>query len=621
MRIGIDATSLCRKTTGIESYTLNLIKALLEYDHENNYTIFFRGQVHPLLLQYKKNAKFRIAPISNQIYCEQIWLPYMAVQERVDLIHFPAFPPSPFISKQFVLTIHDAAMWYYPENLSWKGRHYFRFLSNIAALRTSKIITVSEFSRKEIGNYLKKIKAGIENCGESISDVFYNEINRESLNEITKMLRLPEKFILSVNSLEPRKNIPNLLKAFKLLKESNSSFQHKLVLVGRKAWGKDLIFSEINRLNLEGEVISTGYLEPGYLPAVYHLADVFIYPSLYEGFGLPPLEAMASGIPVIASDIPPLKEILGDAAFFIDPYDPKNIAEGLRNVLENMQLRGYLIKKGFNKSKGYSWQEVAKKTIKVYELIATPDKRISLLKTNINNISFDDALGQIKILIEKNENKFIVTPNVDHLVRLDKDQELQGIYNNASLVLPDGVPILWASKFLGTPLKEKISGSDLFPRLCKIAAEKGYKLFFLGGREGAAEKAAEVLRVKHPSLQIVGIDSPPFGFENDSRENDKIIQMIKDARPDILFVGLGSPKQEKWIYKHKDKYQVPISIGIGVSFEFVSGMVKRSPVWMQKVGLEWFWRVLMEPKRLWKRYLINDMHFFVLVLRQKFFRR
>jgi len=244
-------------------------------------------------------------------------------------------------------------------------------------------------------------------------------------------------------------------------------------------------------------------------------------------------------------------------------------------------------------------------------------KKILICGEDVDNVSMQEVIKTIENLIEKKEQIYVVTPNVDHIVKLQSDVDLRKVYEDARLILADGMPLMWAAKLLGSPLKEKISGSDLFPKLCEVAAEKGYKLFFLGGRPGAALKASEVLKSKYPHIQIVGVYSPPFGFENDKEENDKIIKMIKDAEPDILFVGLGAPKQEKWIYRHKDECQVPVSIGIGVSFEFVSGMVKRAPIWMQKAGLEWFWRLMMEPKRLWKRYLIDDMKFFWLVFKQK----
>jgi exopolysaccharide biosynthesis WecB/TagA/CpsF family protein len=243
---------------------------------------------------------------------------------------------------------------------------------------------------------------------------------------------------------------------------------------------------------------------------------------------------------------------------------------------------------------------------------------VSICGVKINNITFEEAVREIDRHIHEKRPSFIVTPNLDHIIKLQKDAEFRKIYNAADLVLVDGVPILWASKFLGTPLKERIAGSDLFPALCSLAAKKGYKLFLLGGRtQGGVLLVAKILKKRYPGLSIVGAYSPRFGFEKRPEENKKIIQKIKDAAPDILLVGLGAPKQEKWIYAFKDEYNVPVSIGIGISFHFVSGRVRRAPRGIQKLGLEWFWRLMAEPGRLWKRYLIDDMKFFWLVLKQK----
>ncbi|MEA3305973.1 MAG: WecB/TagA/CpsF family glycosyltransferase [Candidatus Omnitrophota bacterium] len=244
-------------------------------------------------------------------------------------------------------------------------------------------------------------------------------------------------------------------------------------------------------------------------------------------------------------------------------------------------------------------------------------KRIFISGTGIDNITFENVVKKVKNAVEYGNLLHIVTPNVDHIIKLQYDSEFKKVYENASLVLADGMPLLWAARFLGTPLKEKISGSDLFLRLCALAAEKKYKLFFLGGRPGSALKTAEVLKSKYPEIRIADVYSPPFGFEKAEGENRKIIKMIKDAKPDILFVGLGMPKQEKWISKYHGEYQAPVSTGIGAGFEFVSGVVKRAPVWMQKTGFEWLWRLMMEPRRLWKRYIIDDMKFFWLVFKQK----
>jgi len=243
--------------------------------------------------------------------------------------------------------------------------------------------------------------------------------------------------------------------------------------------------------------------------------------------------------------------------------------------------------------------------------------KVDICGVKIDNVSFQCVLDKIDIFIKEKSGVYIVTPNVDHIIKLQKDGEFQQVYRDASLVVADGMPLLWAAKFLGTSLKEKISGSDLFPKLCAVAAEKGYKVFLLGGRDGAAQKAADALKRRHSGLKEVGCYCPSFGFENNEAENELIVRMIKQAGPDILFVGLGTPKQEKWIYRFKNKYQVPVTIGVGASFEFVSGVVKRAPLWIQRLGFEWFWRLAMEPKRLWKRYLVEDMFFFRLIMKQK----
>lgn len=235
--------------------------------------------------------------------------------------------------------------------------------------------------------------------------------------------------------------------------------------------------------------------------------------------------------------------------------------------------------------------------------------KINMFNIDIDNVTMDEAILSIDRIIKNNKNAYVVTPNVDHIVKINQDEEFYKIYKEADLILADGVPIIWASKVLKKALKEKVSGSDLFPILCEYAAEKGYKVFFLGGLDGVADKAATILKDKYSDLDVVGTYCPPFGFEKDEKETKKIIRTIKESSPDILFVGVGAPKQEKWIYNHRFEYDVPISLGIGASFDFISGNVKRAPLWMQKSGLEWFYRFIKEPKRMFRRYFIEDIKF------------
>ena len=243
--------------------------------------------------------------------------------------------------------------------------------------------------------------------------------------------------------------------------------------------------------------------------------------------------------------------------------------------------------------------------------------RMKFMNTEIDNLTMRETLQTINQLILENKSAYVVTPNVDHIVQLETNKELQAVYENASLILTDGKPLMWIANWYGTPIKEKISGSDLFPLLCKMASEKGYKMFFLGAAEGVAEKAAKNLASRYKGLQVVGTYSPPFGFEKNQEEMDKIKSMIKKTKPDILIVGLGCPKQEKFMYRYCDELGVPISLGLGASFDFEAGSVKRAPRWMANHGLEWLFRITQDPKRMAKRSLVDDRKILELAIKYR----
>lgn len=243
--------------------------------------------------------------------------------------------------------------------------------------------------------------------------------------------------------------------------------------------------------------------------------------------------------------------------------------------------------------------------------------RIKFMNTEIDNLTMSETLEAIDSLIQKNRNAYVVTPNVDHIIQLERGGELCDVYRSADLILTDGKPLLWIAKWYGTPIKEKISGSDLFPLLCKLAAQKGYKMFFLGAAEGVAARAAENLKRKYPGLQVVGTYSPPYGFEKNEYELAKIEQMITQVHPHILIVGLGCPKQELFILHNKDRLGVPISLGLGASLDFEAGNIKRAPRWMADHGLEWLFRITQDPKRMAKRYLVDDRKILSLAIRYR----
>ncbi len=247
--------------------------------------------------------------------------------------------------------------------------------------------------------------------------------------------------------------------------------------------------------------------------------------------------------------------------------------------------------------------------------------RFRFMNTEVDNVTMNEAVDEVIRLasgcVKEKPNAFVVTPNVNHIVKLEKDKEFQEAYKNAALVLADGMPLIWFSKWYKTPIKEKVSGSDLFPLVCEEAAKKGLKMFFLGCGEGVGQKAADNLKAKYPGLQVVGTYSPPMYFENSPEEVNKVIEIIHEAKPDIMVMGLSAPRQEKFINKYRHQLNIPVSLCLGASIDFEAGTKKRCPKWMSQHGLEWLYRFNEEPVRLFRRYFIENFRVFPLVLKYK----
>ncbi|HTV72707.1 MAG TPA: WecB/TagA/CpsF family glycosyltransferase [Candidatus Acidoferrales bacterium] len=251
--------------------------------------------------------------------------------------------------------------------------------------------------------------------------------------------------------------------------------------------------------------------------------------------------------------------------------------------------------------------------------IPLPSPNVTIAGVSIDALEFNAVVDAIAQHAESGGTPgYVVTPNAHHVVLYQRDTLLREIYRGAFLVVPDGVPLLWAAALVGTPLRGRVNGTDLTEALCARAARDGLRVFFLGGRDGAALAAARHLTKKYPGLSICGTYCPPFGFENDPAENACIRAAVAAAQPHLLFVGLGAPKQEYWMHRNLPQIGVPVAIGIGASLEFLGGLVSRAPVWMQRVGLEWFHRLMSEPQRLWKRYVFGNATFCWLVIRQLF---
>ena len=245
----------------------------------------------------------------------------------------------------------------------------------------------------------------------------------------------------------------------------------------------------------------------------------------------------------------------------------------------------------------------------------TEPRMVILLGIPFHDVTMGETLAYMDGLIARGKPGYLATANLDFAAQASHDVELQRILFDAELVLCDGTPLVWASRWLGAPLRERVAGSDLLPHLFAHAAEKGHRLFFLGSTDEVLEIAVEKCKQQYPRLVISGTYAPPFAklLEID---NPEIASRIKAAKADILLVAMGCPKQEKWIYMNYRQLGIPVCIGIGASLDFIAGKFRRAPVWARLCGLEWVFRLMQEPRRLFNRYLI-DLLFFVRELRRQ----
>lgn len=241
-------------------------------------------------------------------------------------------------------------------------------------------------------------------------------------------------------------------------------------------------------------------------------------------------------------------------------------------------------------------------------------------KAKIACISFKQAVESIIGMTKSRSSHYIVTPNTDHIVQLESDNDLLDAYNQASLVVCDGKPVYWASHVLGTPIPEVVTGADLLPELCKHGAQLNLKVAIIGGPPGSADLAGRNLRELYPGIQILWTYCPPMGFEKSIQESQTITAQLNALDLDLVFIGVGAPKQEKWIYNHRSQLRVGALLGIGAAIEFTAGTLNRAPKLMRKMGLEWLFRLTQDPKRLFWRYL-RDVSFLKIVISQMLRRR
>jgi len=363
MKIGIMLRHI-NELGGIVVYTKNLIENLLEIDKKNEYVFLYN--TNSLMGTYSKykNVKEIVIDMQNKLLWDQIGVPKVVKSEKIDIIFNPKLSIPLFAPSKKVFALVGLEQFALPNIFKWYDHIYFRIMTPLFCRRANTIIVMTNTGKNDLMKYLNVSRNKIKVIYGAYHKRFEITKNTENLLAIKQKYNLPEKYIFFIGGITPLKNFSNIIKAFKIIK---NKIPVKLVVAGFKRWGYAKDINLINQLNLQNDVITLGLVQDGDLPYIYNSAQCLVFPSLYEGFGIPILEAQACGCPVITSKKGCTPEVSGGAALLVNPYNYKEIAEGIYNVLNNRDLRERLIAAGLENVKKFSWSKAAKQTLELFE--------------------------------------------------------------------------------------------------------------------------------------------------------------------------------------------------------------------------------------------------------------
>ena len=368
MRIGIDVRKL--HDFGIGTYIRNLLRQLARLDHDTEYVLFSQPDDCAGLGSLGEN--FRTVPETAGKYsvAEQLKIPMAIRREKVTLFHAPHYVLPPLVRCKSVVTIHDCIHLMFPQYLPNRlSLAYARTSISLAARRATRVLTVSESSKHDILRFVDVPPDNIDVIYNSYDERFGVEPNEEDVARVRERYQLHDRFVLYAGNVKPHKNLERLIEAFNLLRQRGLD-DLKLVLIGDDISRYTALRRAVHRHQLHKYVRFLGYLPEETLAVMYRLAGVFVFPSLYEGFGLPPLEAMASGTPVVTSNVSSLPEVAGNAAVLVDPYDTHSIADGIHRVLTDDALRADLRRLGLARAKQFSWESSVRRVREIYGQVA-----------------------------------------------------------------------------------------------------------------------------------------------------------------------------------------------------------------------------------------------------------
>jgi glycosyltransferase involved in cell wall biosynthesis len=366
MKIGIDAHAAENAGTGNCTYISHFLLALKEIDRETQYLLYAKDLTHPFYAGFHRYPNFSVRqlPVKNPYVRVPLFLAWQSLKDSVDILHVQYNSPF-FFKGKLVVTIHDLGFLHIPDSFSRLENLRLRVLTKYTAKKSDRILTGSEYSKNDIIR-----KYGIEAekvtvIPYGVSPLFGSDRDPKKIQKTLRKYNIPEKYFLSVGRLNPRKNLVSLAKAFNRLKKTHG-LPHKLVIVGIEDYNTSQIFRSVKEINRE-DILFTGFVADEDLPYVYAQAQVFIYPSLFEGVGLPVLEAMRSGVPVVTSNTTSLREIVRDAAITLDPLDVEALCQAVWTLVSDDRLREDYIQKGCSRSEEFSWKTTAQRTLETYK--------------------------------------------------------------------------------------------------------------------------------------------------------------------------------------------------------------------------------------------------------------
>jgi glycosyltransferase involved in cell wall biosynthesis len=380
VRIGINALAADNRS-GTGRYTTELVGHLARLDSSNQYVIIIHND-SPLCSDLKSFHNFHSQKQPRRSRLGRIWweqrhLPALIARQRLDVFHAPAFILPKHSTAPTIATIHDLVFMRYPETFGYFRRNYFHLAIPRSAYSATAVIADSEATRRDLVDLLQVNPERIHVIPLGVGEEFFEPASPEAIEQARSALKLPEQYILTVGTIEPRKNLVRLIEAYAETKQRLKRHCPALVLIGRKGWKCDDVFSRIVALDLAGDVIWSDFLSDELVRAVYQRATLFVCLSLHEGFGLPLLEAMASGVAVVASDRSSMPEVVGKAGVLVDPMDIGAVSEALVALFKNDDRRTDLAAQARARAREFSWELTARRTLAIYEKIASGEGKVS----------------------------------------------------------------------------------------------------------------------------------------------------------------------------------------------------------------------------------------------------